>query len=126
MGNERTKCMGNERTSLVLRMFVCRILKFIGAYAIAMIVFAGGIGENDDQVRLEIMEGPGCLGVTFDAGANKARGNECILSTPDSKVAMAVIATNEEFTIAREAGGICGFDGVEYSGYVGVLSNIEL
>ena len=66
------------------------------------IAFTAGIGENTELVRGKILEYLGYLGITVDAEANKVRGEEKMISTPDSKVKVCVIPTNEELAIARE------------------------
>lgn len=99
---------GNERAKLALDMFEYRLLKYIGAYTAALngvdvLVFTGGIGENQKQTRDYICRGLEYLGVKFDADLNsKSRGEEIELSTPDSKVRVVVIPTDEELTIASD------------------------
>ncbi len=98
---------GNERAKTALDMFVYRIAKYIGSYTAAMngvdaIVFTAGIGENDGKTRAAICEYLGFLGVKINAEENKLRGKETVISTPDSRVKVAVIPTNEELAIARE------------------------
>ena len=99
---------GNKRADLARRMFIYRVKKYIGAYAAALngvdiIVFTGGIGENDAYIRGEIAKGLGYLGVAIDEEKNKnSRGEEIILSTPDSKVTVCVIPTDEEWMIASD------------------------
>ena len=66
------------------------------------IAFTAGIGENTQFIREKIAAYLGCLGVTLDAEANTVRGEDKIISTPDSKVTVCVIPTNEELKIARE------------------------
>ena len=98
---------GNERAALALDMFVYRVAKYIGSYVAAMngvdnIVFTAGIGENDGTTRERICSYLGYLGVEIDKEANAKRGEEMIISTPESKVKVLVIPTNEELAIARE------------------------
>ncbi len=98
---------GNHRADLARKMFIYRVIKYIGAYAAAMngvdtIVFTGGIGENDTYIRGEVIKGLTYLGLTLDEEANKARGKEAVLSTPDSKVKVCVIPTDEELMIATD------------------------
>ncbi|MCD8097605.1 MAG: acetate kinase [Lachnospiraceae bacterium] len=98
---------GNDKAQLALDVFAYRVLKYIGAYAAAMngvdaIAFTAGIGENSASMRSRICENLGYLGVTIDEAANAKRGEDNIISTPDSKVTVAVIPTNEELAIARE------------------------
>ena len=103
---------GNKRADLARRMFIYRVKKYIGAYAAAlngvdMLVFTGGIGENDAYIRGEIIKGLTYLGIDFDEAKNAVRGEEAILSTPDSKVTVCVIPTDEEWMIASDTMALC-------------------
>ena len=103
---------GNARAQLALDMFVYGIKKYIGAYAAAMggldmIVFAGGIGENDIALRGQILDGLEFLGVKFDASKNDFRGEEKVISADDSKVITIVVPTDEEMMIARDTFELC-------------------
>ena len=98
---------GNERAALALDVFAYRVAKYVGSYVAAMngvdnIVFTAGIGENDANMRKRICSYFGYLGITIDDAANAKRGEEMVISTPDSKVTVLVIPTNEELAIARE------------------------
>ena len=98
---------GNERAKLAVEVFSYRTAKYIGSYIAAMngvdaIVFTAGIGENNIVVREQILDHFGYMGITLDKEANQIRGEEKIISTPDSKVTVAVIPTNEELAIAHE------------------------
>ena len=98
---------GNEKAKTALHVFCYRLKKFIGAYAAAMggvdvIAFAGGVGENDWDVRALSLEGLEFLGVKIDMEENLFKGEERIISTKDSKVTVMVVPTNEELMIARE------------------------
>ena len=98
---------GNERAQVAVEAFAYRVAKYVGAYAAAMngvdaIAFTAGIGENDGKVRKKICERLGFLGITIDDAKNAIRGEEIIISTPDSKVKVLVIPTNEELAICRE------------------------
>jgi len=98
---------GNEIAQLALDIYVYRIAKYIGAYAAAMngvdaIVFTAGVGENSPYVREKVCEYLGFLGVKIDRQLNNVKGVERIISTPDSKVAVLVVPTNEELVIARD------------------------
>ncbi len=99
---------GNKNAKLALSMYFYRIKKYIGAYAAAMggvdaIVFAGGVGENQADCRQEALSGLEFLGVELDHELNnKMRGEECILSTPASKVKVLLIPTDEELMIASD------------------------
>ena len=88
-------------------MYKYRIKKYIGAYAAAMggvdiIVWTAGVGENQADVRLDSCTGLEFLGVKMDAEANNVRGEEAIISAPDSKVTVCVIPTDEELMIAKD------------------------
>lgn len=99
---------GNERAIMALDAYRYRVAKYIGSYTAAMngvdaITFTAGVGENDTQMREEICEYLGYLGVKIDSEKDaQARGKEEEISTPDSKVKVYVIPTNEELAIARE------------------------
>ena len=97
---------GDKRAQLTLDMAIYQITKVVGGYAAAMggadaIVFTGGIGENDSDIRFGILNQLGYMGVKFDVEKNKTR-KETQLSTPDSLVDVWVIPTNEEILIARD------------------------
>ena len=98
---------GNPKAKLTLKKLTYEITKYIGAYTAAMngvdlIVFTGGIGENNSRLRRRVCENLTYLGVKFDYDANVARGEDTMLTTPDSKVKVALITTNEELMIARD------------------------
>ena len=98
---------GNHRANLAREMFIYRVKKYVGAYAAAMngidiLVFTGGIGENDAFIRGEIVKGLSFLGVTLDEEANNCRGVERVISTPDSRLTVCVIPTDEELMIASD------------------------
>lgn len=98
---------GNEKARIAFEVFCYRVAKYIGGYVAAMngidvIAFTAGVGENDWKVREWVCEYLGYLGVTIDKEANKARGKEIMLTTPDSKTKVCIIPTNEELAIARE------------------------
>ena len=99
---------GNERAIMALDAYRYRVAKYIGSYTAAMngvdaITFTAGVGENDTQMREEICEYLGYLGVKIDKEKNaQARGVASEISTEDSKVKVYVIPTNEELAIARE------------------------
>ncbi len=103
---------GNERAILGLDMYQQRIIKYIGAYAAEMggvdiIVFTGGVGENQAGLRADVCRPLAFMGVKIDEALNaKTRGTETILSTPDSKVKVVVVPTDEELTIARDTEAI--------------------
>ena len=98
---------GNKRAELAIDVFAYRVAKYVGAYTATMngvdnIVFTAGIGENCALVRTKVCSYLGYLGITIDEEANGKRGEEIIISTPDSKVKVLVVPTNEELAIARE------------------------
>jgi acetate kinase len=98
---------GNERAQLALDMFAYRVKKYIGSYAAAlgrvdMIIFTGGIGENDLATRERVCSDLGFLGIVFDKEKNKVRGKDAIISSDTSITKVMVITTNEELLIARE------------------------
>ncbi len=100
---------GNERAQVALKMYQYRVRKYIGSYAAAMggvdiIIFTGGIGENDSVSRAETMTGMEFMGVDFDFDKNKGlRGKECVISKESSKVKVMVVPTDEEKMIAFDA-----------------------
>ncbi len=99
---------GNERAKLALQMYAYRIKKYIGAYAAAMggvdvIVWTAGVGENQTGTRAEACEGLEFLGIEIDREKNAAvRSREELISTPESKVKVYVVPTDEEIVIARD------------------------
>ena len=98
---------GNEKAKLALKKLTYDITKFIGAYAAAMngvdlIVFTGGIGENNVRLRRRVCENLTYMGVKFDYDANVIAGEDVMRTLPDSKVKIAAITTNEELMIARD------------------------
>ena len=98
---------GNEKCQLALDKFAYEVKKYIGAYAAALggldvLVFTAGVGENGVLMRRLICEGLEFLGVKLDLEKNKLRGDERIISAPDSKVTVWVIPTNEELMIAQD------------------------
>lgn len=104
---------GNERARLAMDMYEYRILKYIGAYTavlggVDVIVFTGGVGENQTGTRETICRQLAYLGITFNAEANKTRGEEIEISGKDSKVHVVVIPTDEELMIAEDTAEIVG------------------
>lgn len=99
---------GNDKARLAKEMYCYRIKKYIGEYAAAMggvdiILFTGGAGENQWEVREGATRGLGFMGIKLDEAKNKAcRATEAILSTDDSKVTICCIPTDEELMIARD------------------------
>ena len=98
---------GTERAKIAIEQFNYSIASFIAKYAVAMkgidyIIFTGGIGENQINIRKGICEKLEFMGVKLDLDENNMRGEEKVISTPDSKVKVYVIPTNEELMIAKE------------------------
>lgn len=98
---------GNRRAALALEMFAYRVKKYIGSYAavlggVDIIVFTGGIGENDTETRKKILSNLEFMGVKTDSQKADIRGKEAILSADDSKVKVMVVPTDEELMIARD------------------------
>ncbi len=101
----------NPRACLGLDMYEQRITKYIGAYAAEMggvdiIVFTGGVGENQCSLRSNVCAPLAFMGVEIDMEVNKVRGEEKVISTPASKVKVVVIPTDEELMIARDTEAI--------------------
>ncbi|MBS5479709.1 MAG: acetate kinase [Clostridiales bacterium] len=108
---QAAKEAGNTRAAMVLDMRTYEIIKFIGGYVAALggvdaIVFTAGVGENQQSIRSDVLEGLAYLGIRVDYEANKARGEEVEITTPDSAVRSFVIPTNEELVIARDTRAI--------------------
>ncbi len=106
------RAAGTEQAQLALAVMTYRIIKQVGAYAAAMngldaLVFTGGIGENDIELRAEVLSNLGFLGFELDPAANQLRGKEQRLTTPQSKPAL-VIPTDEEGEIARQTRAVLG------------------
>ena len=99
---------GNKRAELGLQMYDYRVKKYIGAYTAAMggvdlIVFTGGVGENDYETREGSLRGLEYLGVEFDPGKNDGvKGEQKVITTDNSKVTAMIVPTNEELVIARD------------------------
>ena len=97
----------NERAAIAIEKFKYEIAGYIAKYAVAMngidyIVFTGGVGENQINIRKGICEKLEFMGVKVDLDANNMRGEEKEISAPDSKIKVYVVPTNEELMIARE------------------------
>ena len=104
---EAAVAAGNPKAILAEKMYFYRIKKYIGAYAAALggvdiILFTGGVGENQANCRSEVCEGLEFMGVKIDLEKNKVRGEEAIISADDSIVTVAVIPTDEELMIASD------------------------
>ncbi|KAA6339852.1 Acetate kinase [termite gut metagenome] len=106
---EKAIAEGNKRAVLAETMYNYRIKKYVGAYAAALggvdiIVFTGGVGENQNSCRYAVCKDLEFMGVKIDGETNaRIRGEEAIISTPESKVKIVVIPTDEEFMIASDA-----------------------
>ena len=97
----------NERAEIAIEKFIYEIASYIAKYAVAMngvdyIVFTGGVGENQINIRRGICEKLEFMGVKIDVEANNVRGEEKEISAPDSKVKVYLVPTNEELMIAKE------------------------
>ena len=102
---EQAKANGNERAALALDMYNYRVKKYIGSYIAAMggldiLILTGGIGENADNTREGICSGLDFLGISLDYKKNKGFCGEGIISSPESKVKIMVVPTDEELVIA--------------------------
>lgn len=98
---------GDENAKNAMDVLVYRILKYIGAYYMALggadaIALTAGAGENNIEMRNMILDGLSAIGVEKNAQVNDTRGEEALLTTPESKVQVWVVPTNEELAIARE------------------------
>ena len=102
---------GNEAAALAREKFCYEVAKYVGAYAAAMngldvLTFTAGVGENDGGVRAGVCEYLGYLGVKIDPELNKKRGCELKISTPDSKIEVWIVPTNEELMIAQDTAAL--------------------
>lgn len=108
---EKAASEGNVLADEAQRIFAYRVVKYIGAYTAAMngvdaITFTAGLGENNKDIRKEICDYLGYLGVELDDEKNSVRGEDIVVSTPKSKIKVCVIPTNEELAIARETAAL--------------------
>ena len=106
---------GEERAIIALDSFKYAIAGYIAKYAVAMngidyIVFTGGIGENQINIRKGICDQLKFMGVEMDREANEIRSEEKLVSKPESKVKIYVIPTNEELMIAKETQRLIGME----------------
>lgn len=97
----------NERAKLALKMYEYRIKKYIGAYAatlngVDVLVFTGGVGENQIQLRANICQGLSYLGIQIADTKNNSRGEEQVISTENSNIKVVVIPTDEELMIGMD------------------------
>ncbi len=108
---EKAASEGNELAAEAEHIFCYRVVKYIGAYAAAMngvdaITFTAGLGENNKDIRKEICDYLGFLGIVLDDEKNSVRGEDIVVSAPESKIKVCVIPTNEELAIARETAAL--------------------
>ena len=105
---EDADARGDKRAMMVLDVYNYRIKKYIGAYAAAMngcdiLVWTGGVGENQWATRRVVCQNMEYMGMKIDVEKNEGmRGQEMVISTPDSKVKVLVVPTDEEFMIASD------------------------
>ncbi len=104
---EEAAAQGNERAKIALEMFAYRVKKYIGSYAAALggvdiLIFTGGIGENDTETRRRILANMEFLGIELNEEMMDKRGQEAVISTKNSKVKVLVIPTQEELMIAAD------------------------
>jgi acetate kinase len=105
---EQAAACGNERAQLALDVMVYDVKRYIGAYTailggLDILIFTGGIGENDVQIRSRICSGMEYFGIRLDEKLNSlARGDEAVVSGRDSSVKVVIIPANEELMVARE------------------------
>ena len=104
---EKAISEGNQRAKLALDMYEYRIKKYIGAYAAALngidvLVFTGGVGENQTVTRERVCNGLSFMGIEIDSEINKTRGEELVISTENSRVKVEVVPTDEEYMIAAD------------------------
>jgi acetate kinase len=111
---ENAAADGNERAKLALDMYFYRVKQYVGTYAATMggvdiIIFTGGIGENDSVLREVVSSSLSFMGVDFDVDANRGvRGKDKLLTKPESRVKVMAITTNEELVIASDTASIVG------------------
>ncbi|MFA6928965.1 MAG: acetate kinase [Lentisphaeria bacterium] len=105
---EAARNSGNTDAQEAYDLFVHRLLNYIGGYYLLLggadaIIFTGGIGENSNSIRKSVVNQLAVYGCELDGEANKTRGQQIVISKPGCKLVAAVIPTNEELMIAREA-----------------------
>jgi acetate kinase len=101
---------GNEKAEVAYQLFIYRLAKYVGSYYVALggldaIIFTGGIGENDNNVRKDLAKALECFGVELDVKLNDdpgTRGKQTLLSTAASRVKVLLLPTNEELMIAKD------------------------
>ncbi|MFH1196049.1 MAG: acetate kinase [bacterium] len=115
---EKAVAEGDKKSTYAFNVFTYRIKKYIGSYAAAMggvdaVVFTGGIGENSSKVRHDVCDNMEFLGIKIDDAKNQAPDGEVDLTTPESKVKVFRIPTNEELVIALDTAEIVEKKSVE-------------
>ena len=107
---------GNERAALALKMFVRRVVKYIGSYFVLLngpeaLVFTGGISEYSHEIRKLVLQELASLNIKLDEDANNTfRGKKGVISTADSAWKAIVMPTNEELMIAKSTKNVLGLD----------------
>ena len=109
---EAASCEGNRRAEIAIKMFNYSVASYVAKYAVAMgridaIVFTGGVGENQINIRRDVCKQLEFMGVNIDEEANNMRGEEKIISKPESQIQVWVVPTNEELMIAKETERLC-------------------
>jgi acetate kinase len=104
---EEAAAQGNHRAEVALKMFAYKVKKYIGSYAAALggadiLIFTGGIGENDIETRKKVLSNMEYMGIEIDPEKISIRGKEVIISTPASKVKVLIVPTDEELIIAED------------------------
>lgn len=95
----------DSRCALAREIFINRIVKYVGSYYVEMggadvLVFAGGIGENDPSLRRDVVSELACLGISLDEALNE-KNAEGLISTKDSKAKVMIVPTNEELAMVQ-------------------------
>ena len=104
---EQASVDGHEKAVVAIELFTTTIAQFVAKYAVVLkgidaIVFTGGIGENQINIRRKICEKLAFMGLKIDTEINNTRGEEIEISTPESSIKAYIIPTNEELVIARD------------------------
>jgi acetate kinase len=99
-----------------MQVFVHRVRKYLGAYMMQLegemdaLVFSAGIGENSPDIRSKVCAGLSAFGIKLDEAANLAVKGEAVISSPDSRIRVMVIPTDEELGIAQDTARLAGID----------------
>lgn len=104
---ESASCDGNEKAKIAIDCFTYSIASYIAKYAVAMngidiVVFTGGVGENQINIRKSVCKQLAFMGLELDEEANNVRGEEVLITKPTSKIKAYIVPTNEELMIARD------------------------